>query len=117
MSVNTNRPPSLYHQTDSVVTFSADGEERRYLYGEKTGQVHAVYLNNTFTINTSQVDTVTIYLSPAMVNLQLPVTVIINGKQVYHAVTGIDRSFMIDRFMEYFDREQLWVNKLIMPVD
>ncbi len=117
VSVNTNRPPSLYHQTDSVVTFSADGEERRYLYGEKTGQVHAVYLNNTFTINTSQVDTVTIYLSPAMVNLQLPVTVIINGKQVYHTVTGINRSFMIDRFMEYFDREQLWVNKLIMPVD
>lgn len=116
MNVNTTRPPSTYHQTDSVITFSSDGEERRYLYGEKTGQLHAMYLNNTFTINTSQVDTVTIYLSPVMVNLQLPVTVILNGKLVYHAVTGIDRAFMLDSFMQHFDREQLWVNKLVLSV-
>lgn len=116
MNINTKRLPSPWHKTDSVFTLGGEGDTRTYLYGPQTGQLQAVYLNNTFTITTSQVDTVTIYLSPVMVNMQQPVTVVINGKQVYNSLPQYNRKWMVYSFMQHFDREQLWVNKLVLPV-
>lgn len=51
--VNTQKAPTVYHFTDTVSTFSADGEESVRYYGENTGQVRAVCFDNTFTLTTS----------------------------------------------------------------
>lgn len=116
MKVNTDKKTSAFHFTDSIRTFSADGEERNYRYGEKTGQLKATCFNNTYTIEASLVDEVDIYISPMMVDLNSPIKVIINGKEVFSEKLTYSKTFMVDRFNHYFDREQLWVNKITLSV-
>jgi hypothetical protein len=117
IKVNTDKNPSSYHFTDSVQTFSSSGEERNYRYGEKTGQVRAECFNNIFTIATSQVDKVTIYISPIMVNMNSPIKVIINGKELYNEKVNYSKDFMITRFLNDFDRAQIFVNKIDISVN
>lgn len=116
VSVNTTLPPAPHHFTDSIHTWSMSGEPSDYLYGEKTGQVRAHYLDNTFTITASQVDTLTLYISPLMVNLEKPVRVVINGKKVFEQQVVASKEFMATRFIKIFDRAQVFVNKIELAV-
>lgn len=117
INVNTKLRPAAHHFTDSVHTFSMDGEDRSYLYGEETGQVRAQYFNNRFTITTSLIDTLTIYISPLMVNLEKPVSVVVNGKELFNGVVPASKTFMAQWFMNSFDRSQLFVNKITLAID
>ena len=51
-----------------------------------------------------------------MVNLEEPVIVILNGKQVFKGKVKTDKSFIIDGFKKTFDREALWVNSIKVKV-
>lgn len=113
-TANTNLPPTPFHFTDSVHTFRSNGEPNDYLYGEKTGQVKARYFNNCFTIETSMVSEVEIYISPLMVNMQLPVKVIVNGSERFNERVSYAKDFMAGNFMKTFDRQQVWVNKIVI---
>lgn len=115
-SVNTKMAPTPYNFTDTVKTYSLDGQEDVYEYGKNTGQVRAAYFNNTFKLTTSQIDTVIIYISPITVDLSLPVKVIINGKTVFNEKVTASKSFMIDSFLKSFDRAQIFVNQIVIPV-
>lgn len=117
VKVNTKKTPSLFHRTDSVYTFAGDGEERSYLYGANSGQAQAKFLNNTFTITASQLDEVTIYISPLMVDMNSPVKVIVNGKELFNDKVSFSKSFMAERFLYFFDRQQVWVNKIVVAVE
>lgn len=116
ISVDTKRPPTAQHFTDSIHTYSMSGESSDYLYGEKTGQVRAHYLDNTFTISASKVDMVTLYISPLMVDLQKPVSVVINGKKMFEQKVTASKEFMVSWFLSNFDRAQLFVNKIEVAV-
>src|SRR5699024_3013470 len=116
ISVDTKLSPASHHFTDSIHTFSMSGEASDYLYGEKTGQVRAHYLDNTFTITASQVDMVTLYISPLMVDLQKPVTVVINGRKMFEHKVMASKEFMASWFLNSFDRAQVFVNKIEVAV-
>ncbi|NCT75174.1 MAG: hypothetical protein GXC78_11625 [Chitinophagaceae bacterium] len=116
ISVDTKRPATAVHFTDSIHTYSMSGESSDYLYGEKTGQLRAHYLDNTFTITASKVDMVTLYISPLMVDLQKPVSVVINGKKVFEHKVTASKEFMAGWFLNNFDRAQLYVNKIEVAV-
>lgn len=115
--VNTKKTASPFHFTDSIRTFSGSGEERNYLYGEKTGQVRADFFNNTFTITTSQVDSITIFISPLMVDMDAPVRIIINNKERFNGIIHWSKEFMAERFLQEFDKSQLFVNKVDIRVE
>ena len=117
IKANINITPSAFHFTDSIQTFSISGEERNYRYGEATGQVKAVCFNNTYNIKTSQIDKVTIYISPLMVDLNLPVKVVINGKELFNKKVEYSKEFMTNKFLSDFDRTQIFVNKIEIDVN
>jgi len=86
-------------------------------YSMPSGAVKATYYGNHFNIETSLVSELIIYIHPKMVNLDIPVVVEINGKEVLNEIVKIDRDFMIDNFLENLDREALWVNKIVLDVN
>ncbi|MCR6722120.1 MAG: hypothetical protein NVV59_17945 [Chitinophagaceae bacterium] len=116
MEVNTKKAPSPNHFTDSIQTFAGDGEERNYRYGENVGQVRAVFFDNVFTVTTSQVDKLILYISPLMVNMNLPVKIILNGKEVFNNKVEYSKEFMTEKFLNDFDRGQVFVNQIVIDV-
>jgi hypothetical protein len=110
--VSTTKKPTTSHQIDSIRVFNMAGEPSRYSYGETTGQVHASCFNNTYTVETSLVDEVTLYISPVMVDLTQPIRVVVNGQERYKGMVAYSKNFLTQQFQTTFDRQQLFVNEL-----
>ena len=87
-----------------------------FSYDLPSGAVKVKYWGNHFEIETSRVDELAIYIHPDMVNLENPVTVNINGKEVFNEHISINREFMVENFEKYFDRKALWVNRIILKM-
>lgn len=47
-----------------------------------------------------------------MVNLEQPVTIIVNGKQAFSGKLVADKKFIIDGFKSNFDRDAIWVTSI-----
>jgi len=112
VAVSTTKKPAKTHQTDSIWVFNMAGEPSRYRYGEATGQVQASCFNNTYTVETSLVDEVTLYISPVMVDLTQPIHVVVNGQERYSGMVAYSKDFLAQQFQTAFDRQQLFVNEL-----
>ena len=52
-----------------------------------------------------------------MVNLEQPVVVNINGKQVFRGKIQADKNFMLRNFKASFDRDAIWVNSVKLKVE
>ena len=87
-----------------------------FSYDLPSGAVKVKSWGNHFEIETSRIDELAIYINPDMVNLRNPVTVNINGKEVFNEHIEIDRKFMIENFQKNFDRKAIWVNKIIIKL-
>ena len=87
-----------------------------FILNKPSGAVKTKYWGNHFEIETSRVDELTIYIHPDMVNLENPITVNINDKEVFNDFISIDREFMVANFLNNFDRKALWVNKIYLKV-
>lgn len=116
--VDSARNTTPEHFSDSLHSFNMDGDKNLLIeYGKKFAQTTADYGNNTFTISSSKVVEITLLISPEMVDITKPVKVILNGKEVFNKKIEIDRSFMVQNFLEYFDRKRVWVNKIVLQVE
>lgn len=78
----------------------------------KSAAIKADYNNNIFSINTSRVTEIELLISPVMVNLQNPVIVIVNGKEVFNKKINADKTFLLNNFNSTFDRKALWVTSI-----
>ena len=78
----------------------------------KSFAVNAYYNNNLFEINTSRIKEVELFISPVMVNLQNPVVVKVNGKEVFNKKVTADKTFLLNNFTSTFDRKALWVTSI-----
>lgn len=116
MRVSTTKKPAATHQTDSIHVFNMAGEPSHYRYGETTGQVRASCFNNTYTLETSLVEEVTLYFSPILVDLTQPIRVIVNGQERYNGMIGYSKNFLAQQFQTVFDRQQLFVNELKIKI-
>jgi len=83
-------------------------------YDMPSGAVSVKYFANQFHAETSRVGKLAVYIHPDMVNLDIPVTIFVNGLEVFNDIVQIDRDFMLHNFQENLDRKALWVNKLII---
>ena len=117
VKVNTTKNPNEFHKTDSIETFWANGESYNYRYGLKVGQLKAHCFDNTYFLTTSLLDEVTIYVSPLMVNIELPIKVIVNGKEKFNSKVEFSKEFMTKRFIDNFDRQQIFINKIVVMID
>ena len=109
---STTKQPAATHQTDSVQVFNMAGEASRYQYGANAAQVRASCFNNTYTLETSLADTVTLYISPAMADLSQPIRVVINGQERFNGRVAASKAFLSQQFLTKMDRQQLFVNEL-----
>jgi C-terminal processing protease CtpA/Prc len=64
-----------------------------FFYKPASGAVQARYYANIFELETSRVGAVKLYISPEMVNVDIPVRVIINGEEVFNDMVEYDKQF------------------------
>ena len=88
-----------------------------FQYEKISGAVQAKYFGNEFDIQTSRVGEICLYINPKMVNMEIPVIVNINGKEVFHKKVDFDKEFMMNNFMENKDRKTVWVNKIVLSIE
>ncbi len=118
IKTNGDKKPEKWHYSSEVNIINRTvGETESFIYGEKTSQVIANYFNNTFEIKASLVDEIEIYISPLMVDLNRPVKIIINQKEVFNQKITFDKKFIINEFIKKFDRKQVWINKINLKVE
>jgi predicted esterase len=81
-----------------------------------SGMVRAAYAANVFTVETSCVARFRIFVYPSMVNLDEPVTVLVNGRQVHSAKVAPDVRFLLESFLADRDRRALPVAEISVEV-
>ena len=86
-------------------------------YSKPSGAVKAAYYGNHFDIKTSRVSQIALYVHPRMINLDIPIVVTINGKELFNEIVEIDRDFMMENFKKNLDKKALWVNKIILNIN
>ena len=103
--------PNSYNKRDKVFS------DFPYYNLNKSVAVKAYYNDNVFEINTSRVNEIEFLISPIMVNLQNPVIVKVNGKEVFNKKVIADKVFLLKHFTSSFDRKALWVTSIKLETD
>jgi len=96
----------LYNKRDKVYT------NIPYYDLNKSAAIKAYYNNNVFEINTSRIKEIELLISPIMVNLQNPVIVKVNGKEVFNKKITADKVFLLKNFTTSLDRKAIWVTSV-----
>lgn len=90
-----------------TITYTEDG---------RIGLVQANYQQNHFDLRCQNMETVTIKISPQMVDLNKKVRVSINGEEVFNSFVERDFSYLEKDFLAWRDRRQIWINALNLTV-
>ncbi len=80
------------------------------------GMARASYSDNAFTVETSRVAKVALWISPKMIDLSRPVRVVVDGKEAFSGLVKIDRKAMAERFLDTFDRAATPVARIEVSV-
>ncbi len=83
-----------------------------FKYNHKSGDIKATYDNNGFTIETSATQSFSILISPDMMDINKPVSIILNGKLYSKQIIKYDSNFMIENFEHTLDRKAVWINDI-----
>jgi predicted esterase len=98
----------LYDKQNKLVT--RDTMMNGFNYRHRSGAVKATFKNNVFIVETSDIRSFRLFISPEMVDLNKPVSIIVNGKLYVRQPIKIDKDFMIANFKNTLDRSAIWVN-------
>jgi predicted esterase len=119
--VDTAAKPANWHQPLNVPSYDKGKKEWRdgpyYFDLNKSATVKANYKDNTFNLQTSGITEVALKISPTMVNLNKPVNVTANGKQIFKAMVKADKNYLLNNFAQTADRDAIWVNSIKLKVD
>lgn len=85
-------------------------------FPHQSGAVQGNYKNNIFRLQTSQVKSLVIFISPEMVDMNKPVMVYINGKKKAEYKPKYNRNFMIRDFEKTADRKAVWVDQITVSI-
>ncbi len=95
---------------DAVIT--RDTLLHGFKYRKSSGAIKATYKNNVFTVQTSDVKSFSILLSPEMVDFSKPISVIVNGKMYHKKKVEYNKDFLVTGFRNTADRSAIWVNHI-----
>jgi hypothetical protein len=117
-ALDTTAPPAPWHRNDNfkIPYWIAnnnpdsiiDSSSMAFHFPRRSGAIEATSEHNVVSIRTSRVRSLRIYLSPQFINPSQPITVLLDGRQVFHAIVPIDKPFMIRNFQQEFDRKAIW---------
>ena len=99
-----------YAEKDSLIVQEVD--KNAFDFPRKSGKIKAEYGNNIFRIETSNIASFSILISPEMVHLKKKVKVYINGKLHFNKKVNFDQEWMLENFQKNQDREQIGYIKL-----
>lgn len=77
-----------------------------------SARVESNFSANTFTIKGSQVGAFSIFIDPNMVRLDQKVKIYFNDELVFDDFVEPDIEFYLNNFLETFDRELIYINKI-----
>ncbi|MGM7551993.1 alpha/beta hydrolase-fold protein [Myroides odoratimimus] len=103
-----------YDKAENLQTIDVD--KNAFDMPRLSGKAVARYKDNEFRIETSRVKSLSIAISPEMVNLKNKVKVYVNGKLYYDEKVDYDTAFMLDNFDKTRDRKTIWINKIDITV-
>jgi hypothetical protein len=104
-----------YNDNDSLIT--RDTLLKAFKYDKLAGALRASYHNNVFEIHTSAVKTLSIFISPEMVNINKKVSIIVDGKLRFKGIVNYNKRILLEEFRNSADREALWVNRIDLVLD
>lgn len=87
-----------------------------FVQNEKSGRVDAHYDSNSFSLKTSRIGKVRLWIHPKMVDMSKPVVVTVNGKEVINKKIDYSKPIMMNNFINTFDRTLVWVNYIDVEV-
>lgn len=99
-----------YDKNEDLVT--KDTLLKAFNFPRKSGVVRASYKNNRFDMETSNVKTFSIFISPEMVDMKTPITVYVNGVKKATKKAIYNKELIIQKFNETLDRKAIWVDKI-----
>ena len=103
-----------YDKNDSLTVQEVD--KNAFDFPRKSGKIKAEYDNNTFRIETSNIKSFAINISPEMVNLKKKVKVYVNDQLYFNDKVKYNKRFMLQNFEDIKDREQVWVNSINLDI-
>ncbi|MCK9626148.1 MAG: alpha/beta hydrolase-fold protein [Bacteroidales bacterium] len=101
-------------ESDDLIEIDVD--KNAFDFPRKSGKIKAEYDRNVFRIETSDIKSFSIYISPEMVNLKKKVEVYINGKLYFNKIVNYNCEFMLQNFKNNQDREQIWINSIDLKI-
>jgi dienelactone hydrolase len=104
-----------YDAKDSLIT--RDTLLKAFKYDNFAGALRAYYRDNVFEIHTSAVKSLSIYISPEMINMNKKVTVMIDGKLKFNGMVAYNKKILLEEFSNSIDRKAIWVNKIDLTVN
>lgn len=104
----------VYDDKDSLIV--KDVDKNAFDFPRKSGKIKAEYDHNVFRIETSNIKSFSINISPEAVDLKEKIKVYVNGKLYFAGKVKYNREFMLRNFNDTKDREQIWVNHIEVKI-
>lgn len=107
---NFDKAAAVWDKGFNLKISIGNGQEVPYYFLDKNHMVlKAYYHQNTFTVLSSRIKELEILISPTMVDMNKPIIVNVDGKQVFKAIVKPDKAFVLQNFKNDFDRAANWV--------
>ncbi|WET49647.1 alpha/beta hydrolase-fold protein [Chryseobacterium indologenes] len=103
-----------YDDNDSLKVQNVD--KKAFDFPRKSGRIKAEYEHNVFRIETSNVKSFSINISPETVDLRQKVKVYVNGKLYFDKKINYNHEYLLENFLKTQDREQVWVNYIDVKI-
>ncbi|RXM53329.1 MULTISPECIES: hypothetical protein [unclassified Chryseobacterium] len=103
-----------YDDHDSLKEQNVD--KYAFDFPRKSGKIKAEYNNNVFRVETSDIKSFSINISPEVVNLNEKVKVYVNGKLYFNRKINYNHEYLLENFLNTQDREQVWINYIDVKI-
>lgn len=89
------------------------GKEIKYNFNpHRSGAIKGTWHDNIISVQQSGIKSFNIYVSPEMVDLNKPLTISVNGHDVWKGKVSMDKKTIVDEFIKTKDRDLITLQKI-----
>ena len=85
---------------------------KMFSYNGPSGRVRGVIDGNTIDVTAENVTALTVYIDPLVLDISKEITIVINGKRMYHGVLPFSPAVSFETVRDYFDRKDIYSGKV-----
>lgn len=117
-ALNTSLPRASWHTPPAKPNYimERNGRIETRNAADDSGAVRATCEKNRFTVETSRVASLTLWLSPALIDFNRPIEVVVNGKRLFQGKVAMDKALIAEQFTQRFDRTQLFAARITLDL-